>query len=60
MAAPSPNSSKEQDKAAKPTSDTVNLSPDELRRISGGARIGQIPPTPTPPAPTSPQQTPTG
>ncbi len=49
MAASSQNPSKDQDKATKKTSDTVNLTPDELRRISGGAKIGQIPPTPSPP-----------
>jgi hypothetical protein len=51
MAASSQNPSKDQDKASKKSSDTVNLTPAELLRISGGAKIGVIPPTPTPPSP---------
>lgn len=52
MAASSQNAAKEQEKAKK-TPDTVNLTPEELRRISGGAKIGQIPPSPTPPSPST-------
>ncbi|APW62515.1 hypothetical protein [Paludisphaera borealis] len=53
MAASSHNPPKDSDNSPKKSSDTVNLTPDELRRISGGAKIGVIPPTPTPP-PTPP------
>jgi hypothetical protein len=53
MAASSQDPSKGQ-KPTKPASDTVNLTADELRRISGGAKVGVAPPTSTPTTPTPP------
>jgi hypothetical protein len=57
MAASGQNPSKDQDKASKKPSDTVNLTDEEMRRVSGGAKVGPIPPSPTPPSPNPPPPT---
>jgi len=56
MAASNQNSSKDQ---VKPASDTVNLTAEELRRISGGAGVGRATPDPTPTTPPPPGNSPT-
>jgi hypothetical protein len=53
MAASNPDSSKDQPKPTKPASDTVNLTPEELRRISAGAGVGKVVVQPTPKAGTN-------